>query len=532
MKVNRVYIGNKEEAFISPIFNDGINLIYSNDNNKGKTILIQSIGYSLGNKPLFPNSFNYSNYYFIIDIEHNHKKFSICRRKNNYFVLNNNECIMLQGESDLKKWFNQNILIMPKIIKNQRVMIADFELLLQTFYLGQDIRNTSSVNSTYFNKDDFTSMLCHMAGCSSVELTDEYLEIKRKVEELIKKQKEIKSKTKLIKKLTKESTAVSEYADKEVFKIKMNEIQELVKIQTDLKCQRNRLYVRISKNTKMINEINSIKISIPEGKLICSICGSTDIVYSVNKDVSFDISNDEMKKQIIKNLLMLNENLKMEIEEIELELSKITKKLQNILSDKDVDPINIVLYNKEINADINYEKDLLDVQKNIETSKKILDEYTSKIDKNNEKEKEIVKKIINNVTMYYRLFDKDDEIQIKDIFSKSSEIYSGSENTVFFISRLLAFENVLKHEFPIIIDGFREGELSTPTEKKVIDTFKKINKQIILTATLKNEEYHKYDDDILINKYDFSSIESKHLLQRKYIDEFEKKIKEFSLSLN
>lgn len=100
-----------------------------------------------------------------------------------------------------------------------------------------------------------------------------------------------------------EAKVVSEFADKEAFKKKMDEIQELVIRQSNLKCQRNRLYVRISKNTKMINEINSIKKSFPEGKLVCATCGSTDIVYSVNKDISFDISNDEMKKQIITNLI-------------------------------------------------------------------------------------------------------------------------------------------------------------------------------------------------------------------------------------
>lgn len=89
----------------------------------------------------------------------------------------------------------------------------------------------------------------------------------------------------------------------------------------------------------------------------------------------------------------------------------------------------------------------------------------------------------------------------------------------------MAFEKILKHKFPLIVDGFREGELSTPSEKRVIDEFKKTSKQIILTATLKDEEYHKYDKDDLISKHDFSNIESKHLLRVEYVKEFEKKLK-------
>ena len=531
MKINKVYIGNKQEAYISPLFEDGINLIYSNDNNKGKTILIQSIGYTLGNTPLFPTGFNYKDYYFILDIEHDDKKFTICRKNSNYFVSLDEGYLMLQGESDLKRWFNEYILDMPKIIKDQRIMITDFELLLQLFYLGQDKRDTSNINSKYFKKADFISMLCHLAGCSNVELTEEYLLLKEKVNNLKNQKKDLEKKTKLIKKYTKEAKTVSQYADQESFKNKMAEIQSLVKMQSELKNRKNRLYVRISKNIRMINEINSVKISIPEGKLICANCGSTDIVYSVNKDISFEISNDEMKKQIIENLNKLNSTLKNQISEIDNDLSVITSKLQNIIVDPVIDPIGLVLYRDELNGDLNYESELLKISSEYEQTKKAYDLFTSKIEQNTSEEDNIIKKIINEVTKFYRQFDKDETVIIDDIFTKSSEVYSGSENTIFFISRLIAFEIILKHKFPLIVDGFREGEMSSPTEKKVLDEFKKLSKQIILTATLKDEEYHKYDDDSLITKFDFSEVESKHLLQERYVDEFENKIKLFNIKL-
>ena len=529
MKIEKIYIGNQNEAYVSPIFGDGINLIYSNDNNKGKTILIQSIGYALGNIPLFPKGFNYKDYFFIIDFEHGGKKYSICRKNNNYFVTKENGCLMLQGESDLKRWFNENVLDMPKIIKDQRIMITDFELLLQVFYLGQDKRDTSTINSSYFKKNDFISMLCYMAGCSNVSITEEYLELKNAISDLKQKIKDLTNKTKLIKKLSKEAKAVSEYADGEAFKKKMAEIEELVKIQSELKCKRNRLYTRISKNSSMISEINSIKRSIPEGKLICATCGSTDIIYSVNKDISFEISNDEMKKQIIDNLKNLNSSLETQVKEVDTELYKISDKLKDIIVDPVVDPIGIVLYNEELKADLSYDAELKNTSSILEQKKKEYDSYTDKISQNKEKEDQTIESIVAKVTKYYQDFDKDDSVVIDDIFTKSSEIYSGSENTIFFISRIMAFEQILKHNFPLIVDGFREGEMSTPTEKKVLDEFKKISKQIILTATLKDEEYHKYDSDNLIIKHDFSNVISKHLLQKSYVDELVEKIKIFNL---
>lgn len=43
MKILRVAVGNSKEAFIESRFTDGLNVISSDDNNKGKTIVIQSM---------------------------------------------------------------------------------------------------------------------------------------------------------------------------------------------------------------------------------------------------------------------------------------------------------------------------------------------------------------------------------------------------------------------------------------------------------------------------------------------------------
>ena len=64
IKINKIAIGNETEAFIERNLQDGVNIIYSNDNNRGKTILIQGLMYSLGNKPAFPASFDNENCYF------------------------------------------------------------------------------------------------------------------------------------------------------------------------------------------------------------------------------------------------------------------------------------------------------------------------------------------------------------------------------------------------------------------------------------------------------------------------------------
>ena len=62
MIIRAVYIGNSEEAYINKEFKEGLNIISSDDNNKGKTIVIQAIMYCLGNIPAFPSAFDYENY--------------------------------------------------------------------------------------------------------------------------------------------------------------------------------------------------------------------------------------------------------------------------------------------------------------------------------------------------------------------------------------------------------------------------------------------------------------------------------------
>ena len=76
-------IGNDKEAFFIDSFTNGINIIHSDDNNKGKTIVSQGIFYTLGNIPIFPAGFdNYQDYYYIVEMEKDGDIITICRKMN------------------------------------------------------------------------------------------------------------------------------------------------------------------------------------------------------------------------------------------------------------------------------------------------------------------------------------------------------------------------------------------------------------------------------------------------------------------
>ena len=117
--IKKTAVGNIDEAFIESAFSPGLNIISSDDNNKGKTILIQSAMYALGNEPTFPSSFEYQNYYHYVEFEENNTVYKICRR-NNSFVLKYDTILMIfDNVSELKRYWNKHIFRLPVIIKNQ-----------------------------------------------------------------------------------------------------------------------------------------------------------------------------------------------------------------------------------------------------------------------------------------------------------------------------------------------------------------------------------------------------------------------------
>jgi hypothetical protein len=112
-------MGNKKESYVFDDFSPGINVIHSDDNNKGKTIVSQGIFYALGNSPIFPAGFeNYNDYYYIVDLLVNNKKIYVCR-KNDCFIVNDGELKSYDSVNDFKRYFSKNILNCLKMELNK-----------------------------------------------------------------------------------------------------------------------------------------------------------------------------------------------------------------------------------------------------------------------------------------------------------------------------------------------------------------------------------------------------------------------------
>ena len=180
---------------------------------------------------------------------------------------------------------------------------------------------------------------------------------------------------------------------------------------------------------------------------------------------------------------------------------------------------------KGIDQEIIYKRNVIDkINEEIKLIKSGI-----QIDKH--KKKELEQELINVLTDTYRSIDPDHKLSLFQLFTKSSQQYSGSEGTIFLLSRLYAYQIVFNHDYPIIVDSFRAEDLSTEKEERVLKIFNQIPNQKIFTTTLKKEEENKYLQYRFINVIDYSEVQAYKLLNKKDISEFKSKLSELSIKI-
>lgn len=533
MKIKKIAIGNKLESFIENRLNDGVNVIYSDDNNKGKTIVIQGLMYALGNDPIFPAGFLPNNYHFYVEIEINGKIVEFLRHKSTTIVQLDSQIYVFETSTELKYFINENILQIPQIIKDGQTKLVDLSLLYEIFFVGQDKRNTSNtINTGYYNKKDFENLLASMNGNLLVDISDEQ---KYKKEEIQKIKSEIATTKKLLK-LTKENYNLSSWINKYDDSVNLEELKKDLKIANETLSEYTRKRkIEINRKNQLedlIIELNSLNREISKGKIICKDCGSSQIIYT-NNDVTFDISNVTVRMKILESIrsqISLKEKLIYEYSE---NINSAKDKIKKILKDIPDEFQAILLYKEEILSEEEYDNKLTQLNNQLTEIKRLTaqNEENDKLTK--EKYKNLKNEIIDKMNYYYKYIDKNGKLVFNDLFTLKNATYSGSDEQEYYFSRTLAISDCLKHQFPIIVDYYRGGEISTNRENLMLDCYKSLNKQVIITSTLKEQEYSvdKYKDIENINVIDYSFNEDSKILSSKYNNDFNKIIEEFGITL-
>lgn len=534
IKIKKIAIGNQGEAFIEDRFNEGINIIFSDDNNKGKTIIAQGIYYILGNEPIFPTGFNYKDCFFIIELNVNNKTVFVCR-KNDTFLVNDNGFNLFNNVSEFKRYFDKNIYKMPVILKDDKEKLTDLELFFQLFFVGQDKRNTSQVfNNGYNTKEDFINMIYALSGCIEVISDFDKDEIKAKISDFKTEREILKKQHKILSKNVSAISIASYTNNKEAIIKKILMVEKKKNEIVLLKNERNRLFNKKIKNEILLKELRSLNRNLSEGQLMCLECGSNHVGYeNPDKEICFDVSDSEIRNNILENVKNRIEASEEEIIKLDRKLSEKQIELNSLMNDNDVSLEHLLLYKSDLQGASEPDKKIMQIDKEIEKLKNILN--TVKLKENNISisKEEITKQILEEMQSLYKKMDPTGRLDFSALFTQRDQTYSGSEGSEYYLAKIYSFAKILKHPFPIIMDAFREGELSTPKEAIVINNFKDLPNQIIFTATLKEQEKGKYDAKEFegINKIDYSVHETSHILNKKYVPEFIQLTKLFSLNL-
>ena len=175
MIIKSIALGNAEEAYVEERLTDGVNIIFSDDNNKGKTLVMQGMMYAMGNQPIFPKGFNYRANFFYCKVEINKKEIEFLRRDSSFVVKKQEKYYIFDNVTELKYFLvDEHIFEIPQISKDDHMVVADLNLFYELFFIGQDKRNPSNtINSGYNNKKDFVSMLCSMNGYPLINVEEQ-----------------------------------------------------------------------------------------------------------------------------------------------------------------------------------------------------------------------------------------------------------------------------------------------------------------------------------------------------------------------
>ncbi|WP_369921144.1 hypothetical protein AB8E32_02220 [Marinomonas polaris] len=507
MLVKKIAFGDKAEAFIEERLTDGLNVIYSDDNNRGKTLVIQGLMYSLGYESIFPSSFNYKDKYFYSEVEVGNSKYKFLRKKNSIAIKTDDSLQIFNSIREARYFLDKFVFRVPKILKDNRPTLVDLSLLYELFFIGQDSRNPSGlISKGQFNKSDFKSMVYELAGLSTnITNIGEIKDIKNRMSDLKTKLNQTRKKISLIKKNPDIAEIASKTYDSERVQEKIRAISEINESISKIKRSRQREINRKSKLEQLVSELSSLNRGLSEGNIKCGECGSDKVVYS-NNDLTFEVSNIDVRNGILKSI---SENISQKVEVINdssREINALQESLNKELADAPPSFQQIILYQDQIVSERNYDDESFSLAREIDalkiqlTSSQEIDEVL-KSDRNNFDEK-----LIEEMTNLYKSIDPNGNLEFDDIFTKRDSTFSGSEGQEFYFCKLIALSNLLNHNFPIVVDSFRDGELSTNKEDSMLEIYSNLDRQVILTSTLKDEEYNsdKYEKRGDVNSIDYS----------------------------
>ena len=236
-----------------------------------------------------------------------------------------------------------------------------------------------------------------------------------------------------------------------------------------------------------------------------------------------------MRNEIIASI---NEKIQAYAEEIEKYnhlIATTQKELQEIMAEDDITLESIAAYKEDVFSASDAEAKIQEIDTQIGTLSSQLKTNSSATKSIKEKQEEILEQLLQIMNGIYKQIDPTGNLFFDSLFTKRDETYSGSEATMFHLSKLYSIRKVVDHSLPIIVDSFRAEDLSTPKEAIVLELYKQLPNQIIFTTTLKAQEAGKYDGLEGIFHIDYSVNTPSHMLSQSYVEPFTELISAMSI---
>lgn len=536
ISVKAAYIGNGIESFVERSFTNGINVVYSMDNNRGKTVLMQGIMFALGAVPTFPSGFQYREYIYIVDLDVDGRDVSVLRSKNTFAVLSNNELHTFESEASFSKYWSKNIRILPNIVKKGRTTSVGLELYTQMAFIPQDGKSSAKLLSGQFSKDDFCEMLYAIKGLDGRELDTESEEaLKKRRDELKGKLKSLTRQTAALNERGTALSMISASVDNRDMEELLADLERARKEVTDIRKKRSRLIDRLTKCQITLDELNSLKIETREGRLYCLECGSERIGYRMaDSKAMFDVTNSTMRSRIIGSLGERIDATRNEIDTLDQQLRKAQQNLAALLAQNTEFSLadivackNDYLDSRELDLEMQKaQHELAEIKDTLESNKTMTNDLRKR-------QREFSDELVSKMNFAQRhISGNDHATPYEALFSTNANVFSGSDETIYFASRQYALAAIMGHDMPLLVDSFRGEDLSTEREERMLELYSHVQNQMIFTTTVKKEEgKEKYEMDDRLNAIDYSGHDVNKILCTDYNDEFLTKVSEFGIVL-
>ncbi len=531
MKIRKVAFGNFRESFMEDRFLDNVNIIFSNDNNKGKTLVFQGLMYSIGNEPIFPAGFPYKDCYFYSMLECDGKQIEFLRKGREFVVKEAGEFRMFDSVSEFKYSLKEYFPDMTEISKKESIKLVDPCLFFELFFVGQDLRDPSSTFSKYYNKTDFINLIFSMGGVGRKTLsTEEIKKLKEKLSSRRSKRGALKKELDRLNIDPEVSRTVFQSSNNEDLKKKEIAIKKnrdrISELERALSRETNRKY----KLESLLTELNSLNRKIEVGSVKCGECGSDKIVY-MSREFEFDLTNSYVKNSMLSSI---KDNIKLKneiIEELKRDIKGEKRSLEIEVSTTPTELRDIILFRDQLSDGNKIDTEIFGLDNEIDEIQGQLSSGTDDNENNKKFQRELLDKITSFMNLFGKEIDPNRNETYKDIFAIKGQTYSGSEQQIYYFCKVMAMRKYFDHPYPIVIDAFREGEISSGKEGLMLEKFTTLRNQVLLSATLKEEEYssEKYVSGDKINIIDYSNHADNKILSEEPVKEFRKLLHSFGV---